>query len=422
MIGTRTRRVNACSRTGSAATRAPARARRPLPARSIPRPSWRRGPASRGRRASGSARAPRRQVAPPGRGRPCWATAWRTMRRAPRRRAAWPCRPLPGPLAGGSSGPRRYPRSRRTRVRHRRPRSARRPLDQEAPVLGHIGAAHADLGGVDAAEADRRGEDGGAGADGVGVVRGDAPCPRDRRARGGERGAVQLRARQPAHERGAAAPGERVGVGGRRDPGGEHRDSRRVGREDGRGGGEAFELEARGRLAEQVCQRVGHGVERVAGDAAPGRDVDGDARGVPRQPVELEVDVAPLDPVERISACPARDGAGQDAGVLAGDDRVARAVAEYGGVDFERLHGVSFRFQGDRGPETGPLSDVSSMAYTLKAPRLTCRPCASRRHRSPRGRMPPPSGARPRRRRPGRRTRYRWAMPSPHHAWRSPRR
>lgn len=288
MIGTRTRRVNACSRTGSAATRAPARARRPLPARSIPRPSWRRGPASRGRRASGSARAPRRQVAPPGRGRPCWATAWRTMRRAPRRRAAWPRRPLPGPLA----------------VRT----------------------------------------------------------------------------------------------------------------------GEAFELEARGRLAEQVCQRVGHGVERVAGDAAPGRDVDGDARGVPRQPVELEVDVAPLDPVERISACPARDGAGQDAGVLAGDDRVARAVAEYGGVDFERLHGVSFRFQGDRGPETGPLSDVSSMAYTLKAPRLTCRPCASRRHRSPRGRMPPPSGARPRRRRPGRRTRYRWAMPSPHHAWRSPRR
>ena len=296
------------------------------------------------------------------------------------------------------------------------------PLDQEAPVLGHIGAAHADLGGVDAAEADRRGEDGGAGTDGVGVVRGDAPCPRDRRARGGERGAVQLRARQPAHERGAAAPGERVGVGGRRDPGGEHRDSRRVSREDGRGGGEAFELEARGRLAEQVCQRVGHGVERVAGDAAPGRDVDGDARGVPRQPVELEVDVAPLDPVERISARPARDGAGQDAGVLAGDDRVARAVAEYGGVDFERLHGVSFRFQGDRGPETGPLSDVSSMAYTLKAPRLTCRPCASRCHRSPRGRMPPPSGARPRRRRPGRRTRYRWAMPSPHHAWRSPRR
>lgn len=218
MIGTRTRRVNACSRTGRAAPRAPARARRPLPARSIPRPSWRRGPASRGRRASGSARAPRRQVAPPGRGRPCWAAAWRTMRRA--------------------------------------------------------------------------------------------PCPRDRRARGGERGAVQLRARQPAHERGAAAPGERVGVGGRRDPGGEHRDSRRVGREDGRGGGEAFELEARGRLAEQVCQRVGHGVERVAGDAAPGRDVDGDARGVPRQPVELEVDVAPFDPVERVSARPARDGAG----------------------------------------------------------------------------------------------------------------
>ena len=50
------------------------------------------------------------------------------------------------------------------------------------------------------------------------------------------------------------------------------------------GGGEAFELEVRGSLGKQVGQRVGHGVERVAGDAAPGRDVDGDARGVPRQP------------------------------------------------------------------------------------------------------------------------------------------
>lgn len=186
--------------------------------------------------------------------------------------------------------------------------------------------------------------------------------------------------------------------------------------------GEAFELEARGRLVEQVGQRVGHGVERVAGDAAPGRDVDGDARGVARQPPDLAVDVAPLDPVERVSACPARDGAGQDAGVLAGDDRVVRAVAEYGGVDFERLHGVSFRFQWDRGPETGPLSDVSSMAYTLKAPRLTCRPCASRRRRPPRGRMPPPSSARPRRHRPGSRSRCRWARPSPRHVWRSPRR
>ena len=132
---------------------------------------------------------------------------------------------------------------------------------------------------------------------------------------------------------------------------------------------EAFELEARGRLAEQVCQRVGHGVVRVAGDAAPGRDVDGDARGVPRQPVELEVDVAPLDPVERIYARPARDGAGQDAGVLAGDDRVARAVAEYGGVDFERLHGVSFRFQ--RGQGAGnrpPVGRVLNGVYPKSAP------------------------------------------------------
>ena len=75
-------------------------------------------------------------------------------------------------------------------------------------------------------------------------------------------------------------------------------------------GGEAFELEARGSLGKQVGQRVGRGVERVAGDAAPGRDVDGDARGVPRQPVDLAVDVAPFDPVERVSARPARDGAG----------------------------------------------------------------------------------------------------------------
>ena len=59
-----------------------------------------------------------------------------------------------------------------------------------------------------------------------------------------------------------------------------------------------------GSLGKQVGQRVGHGVERVAGDAAPGRDVDGDARGVPRQPVDLAVDVAPFDPVERVFARP----------------------------------------------------------------------------------------------------------------------
>lgn len=119
---------------------------------------------------------------------------------------------------------------------------------------------------------------------------------------------------------------------------------------------------------------------------------------------------------------PAPLATGQDAGVLPGDDRVVRAVAEYGGVDFERLHGLSFRFQGDRGPETGPLSDVSSMAYTLKAPRLTCRPCASRPRRAHRARMPPPSIGRPRRYRRGRRARRRWARRSPHCARRSPRR
>lgn len=69
---------------------------------------------------------------------------------------------------------------------------------------------------------------------------------------------------------------------------------------------ELFELEAGRRL----IQQVGHRVERVAGDAAPGRDVDGDARGVPRQAADFPVDFASPDPVERVSARPARDGAG----------------------------------------------------------------------------------------------------------------
>ena len=205
----------------------------------------------------------------------------------------------------------------------------------------------------------------------------------------------------------------------------EHGNARRVGLEERGGRCELFEFEAGRRLIQQVGERVGHRVERVervAGDAAPGRDVDGDARGVPRQAADFPVDVAALDPVERVPARPARDRAGQDAGVLAGDDRVVCAVAEYGGVDFERLYGESFRFKGDRGPETGPLSDVSSMAYTLKAPRLTCRPCASRPRRPRHARTRPPSIALPRRCRPGRRARRRWARRSRRCARRSPRR
>lgn len=82
------------------------------------------------------------------------------------------------------------------------------------------------------------------------------------------------------------------------------------GREGGGGRRELFELEAGRRLIQQVGERVGHRVERVAGDAAPGRDVDGDARGVPRQAADFPVDFASPDPVERVSARPARDGAG----------------------------------------------------------------------------------------------------------------